>query len=41
MDNTLSVFFVFLQLKAQFDCENMEVYYVDSEGDYVSLIVMV
>lgn len=25
-----------LKLKAQFDCENMEVYYVDSEGDYVS-----
>lgn len=24
-------------LKAQFDCENMEVYYVDSEGDYISL----
>ncbi|XP_048774182.2 next to BRCA1 gene 1 protein-like isoform X2 [Ostrea edulis] len=24
-------------LKAQFDCENMGVYYVDSEGDYIAL----
>ena len=28
-----------LQLKAQYDCENIEVFYIDADGDYVSTML--